>query len=96
MTLIKKFKEWFDLIAKISWALPANLQAIFQAIYFGLKAFLLAYKTARKVQAEKIKREIKETATKIQDPSLTFEERLKLNEQMESHFKHFVSDTSDK
>lgn len=96
MKLLKTITEWFKVIGKFTRLMPANIKLTFQAIQFGLKAFVLAYKAYREAQFEKIKREITETSEKIQDPSLTFEERLKLNAQMESHFKHFVSGTDSK
>jgi len=96
MKLLKTILKWFEVIAKFTRFMPANIALTFQAVKFGLKAFLLAYKAFKKAQFDKIKREIKETSEKIQDPSLTFEERLKLNAQMESHFKHFVSGTDSK
>lgn len=92
MNAILKVKEWLGVIYKgLGWLLPMKFKLIFQAIQIGLDAFILAYKTARTAQANKLKRDISETAEKIQDPRLTLEERLKLNAEMESHFKRFVS-----
>lgn len=97
MDLLRKVRGWLGVIAKgFGWILPPHLRAILQAVQIGLDAFILAYKTARKMQAEKMKREIDETVEKMKDPRLSFEERLKLNAKMESNFKHFVSDDTDK
>lgn len=74
----------------LSWLLPVNIRLILQAVLIGIDAFMMAYKSARSIHVNKVKAEIKETAEKIKDPALTKEERLKLNAEMEQHFKHFV------
>ena len=97
MNLLKDIRKWLGTFSKLfSWAMPIKLKLIFQAIRVGLDAFILVYKNVRKMQANKMRREIKESAEKIKDPRLTLEERLQLNAEMESHFKHFVSGTNDK
>lgn len=94
MEFLRKLKGWLGVISTgIGWMLPPNIKAILQAVRIGLDFFIMAYKAAREAQANKLKREIAESAEKIQDPRITLEERLKLNAEMESHFKRFVSES---
>ena len=97
MEFLKKLRGWLGILSKFfGWLLPPQIKLIVQAVLVGFDAFLVMYKTVRKEQASRMKKAIKDTATKIKDPRLTLEERLKLNAEMESHFKHFVDSTTTK
>lgn len=94
---LEQLRKWLKAFKSIIfWVLPANFKLIFQAVLIGLDAFIMAYKSVREIQVSKLKSEIKETAEKFKDPALTVEERLKLNAEMEQHFKHFVDKSSSK
>lgn len=80
----------------LGWLLPANIRGILQAVLIAFDAFILAYRAARDIQANRLKKKIDDTAEKIQDPRLTLEERLALNAKMEGHYKDFVSDVDSK
>lgn len=97
MGFIKELRKWLGILAKpFGLILPANLRLYYQALLVGLDAFILAYKSAREIQANKMKKEMEETVEKFKDPSITPEERLRLNAEMEKHFRHFVASTTSK
>ena len=91
MNALKEIRKWLGLLFKpLGIFLPPQVKLIYQAVLIGIDAFIMAYKTARQMQANKIKQGIKESAEAIKKSGLTPEERLKLNAEMEKHFRHFV------
>lgn len=91
MKELKKFRYWAGVLFKpLGVFLPPTVKLVYQACLVGMDAFILAYKTARKMQANKIKQEITKSAQAIKKSGLTPEERLRLNAEMEKHFRHFV------
>jgi len=93
---VRALREIRKRLGYIGRLVPPNAKLIFQAILIGIDAFILAYKTVREIQANKIKREIKESAEAIKKFGLTPEERLRLNAEMEAHFRHFVDKPTSK